>query len=328
MRYDAWFCVLVSVIVAFLSVSDNSFVVGTSSPSSIPSQVLDARLKCGSLPLPIFPIEVKFRGVAAETPTQQYPATLIASRRLVHSDQRVAFPESSTGTQPADACRSSCRSRGLERTVSIRIVLADPHPLIMAGLQHLVHREADFHVVACCRDSEEILRAVHQHRPDVLILDFHLPGKAGAVVLQELAQQAAPVRVVLLTAALDANEALQACRLGVRGVVLKEMADQFLAPCIRKVHAGEHWIEHRSISQALEKLLQREAGGRELAQILTQREREIVHWVGCGLQNREIAEKLTISEGTVKIHLHRIYHKLQVPNRLALLHYVYAQGVL
>lgn len=212
--------------------------------------------------------------------------------------------------------------------MSIRLVLADPHPLMLAGLQHLMHREADFHVVACCRDGEETLRAVHLHRPDVLILDFRLPGEADWVVLQELAEQAASVRVVLLTAALDANEALQACRLGVRGVVLKEMAERFLAPCIRKVHAGEHWIERRSISQALEKLLQREAGGRKLTQVLTPREREIVHWIGCGLQNREIAEKLAISEGTVKIHLHRIYHKLQVPNRLALLQYVYAQGVL
>jgi DNA-binding NarL/FixJ family response regulator len=212
--------------------------------------------------------------------------------------------------------------------MSIRLVLADPHPLIMAGLQHLLQREADFHVVACCRDGEETLRAVHQQRPDVLILDFRLPGKPEWGVLQELAQRAVPVQVVLLTAALDANEALQACRLGVRGVVLKEMADQLLAPCIRKVYAGEHWIERRSISQALEKLLQREAGGRKLTQVLTPREREIVHWIGCGLQNREIAEKLAISEGTVKIHLHRIYHKLQVPNRLALLQYVYAQGVL
>jgi DNA-binding NarL/FixJ family response regulator len=216
----------------------------------------------------------------------------------------------------------------VELTVSIRLVLADPHPLIMAGLQHLMHREADFHVVACCRDGEEALRAVHQHRPDVLILDFRLPGRAGWVVLQELAQQAVPVQIVLLTAALDANEALQACRLGVCGVVLKEMADQLLVPCIRKVHAGEHWIERRSISQALEKLLQREAGLCELAQVLTPREREIVHWVGCGLQNQEIAEKLTISEGTVKIYLHRIDQKLQVPSRLALLQYVYAQGVL
>jgi DNA-binding NarL/FixJ family response regulator len=212
--------------------------------------------------------------------------------------------------------------------VSIRLVLADAYPLILAGLQHLIHREDDFQVVACCRDGEETLQVVRQHRPDVLILDFRLPGKDGWAVLQELAQESIPVRVVLLTAALDADEALQACRFGVSGVVLKEMADHLLVPCIRKVHAGERWIERHSISRAMDKLLRREAGGRDLAKALTPREREMVHWIGCGLHNREIAEKLAISEGTVKIHLHHIYKKLQVPSRLALLQYVYAQGLL
>jgi RNA polymerase sigma factor (sigma-70 family) len=97
-------------------------------------------------------------------------------------------------------------------------------------------------------------------------------------------------------------------------------------PCIRKVHAGERWIERRSLGRALDKLLLREAGERELAKRLTPRERELVHWVVRGLSNREIAEKLAISVGTVKIHLHHIYRKLQVPNRLALLQYAYQQG--
>jgi DNA-binding NarL/FixJ family response regulator len=212
--------------------------------------------------------------------------------------------------------------------VSIRLVLADAYPLILAGLQHLLQPEADLHVVACCRDGAATLQAVRQHHPEVLILDFRLPGTDGWTVLQELAREACPVRVVLLTTALDVDDALQACRLGVRGVVLKEMADQFLVPCIRKVHAGERWIERRSLGRALEKLLRREAGERALAKTLTPRERELVHWVVHGLPNREIAHKLAISVGTVKIHLHHIYKKLQVPNRLALLQYAYQQGLL
>jgi two-component system nitrate/nitrite response regulator NarL len=226
------------------------------------------------------------------------------------------------------AGQSRCRPGGLELTMPIRLVLADAHPLILAGLQHVIHREDDFHVVACCRDGEETLEAVRKHCPDVLVLDFRLPGKDGWAVLRELAQEAPAVRVVLLTATLDVDEALEACRLGVGGVVLKEMADHLLVPCIRKVHAGERWIERHSISRALEKLLQRETGTRELAKRLTPREREMVHWVVCGLPNREIAEKLSISEGTVKLHLHHIYKKLQVPGRLALLQYAHAQGLL
>jgi DNA-binding NarL/FixJ family response regulator len=212
--------------------------------------------------------------------------------------------------------------------VSIRLVLADASPLILAGLQYLLSREDDCQIVACCRDGEETLQAVHQHRPDILILDFRLPGKDGWAVLQALVQASCPVRVVLLTAALDADEALQASRLGVSGVVLKEMADHLLVPCIRKVHAGERWIERRSLSRALETLLRREVGERELAKSLTRRERELVQCVVAGLHNREIAEKLCISEGTVKIHLHNIYKKLQVPSRLALCQYAYQQGLL
>jgi DNA-binding NarL/FixJ family response regulator len=211
--------------------------------------------------------------------------------------------------------------------MSIRLVIADAHPLILAGLQHLFHQEDDFRIVACCRNGEETLKAVREHCPDVLILDFRLPGKDGWTVLHELARESLPVRVVLLTEALDVEEALQASRLGVNGVVLKEMADHLLVPCIRKVVAGERWIERGSISRALDKLLRREAGVLELAKLLTQREREMVHWVGCGLHNREIADKLGISEGTVKIHLHHIYKKLQLSSRLALLQYAYEQGL-
>jgi DNA-binding NarL/FixJ family response regulator len=211
--------------------------------------------------------------------------------------------------------------------MSIRLVIADAHPLILAGLQHLFHQEDDLYIVACCRDGEETLKAVYQHHPDVLILDFRLPGKDGWVVLQELVEEPLPVRVVLLAAALDVDEALQACRLGVSGVVLKEMADHLLIPCIRKVYAGGRWIERSSISRAVDTLLRREAGEHKLAKILTPREREMVGCVVGGLHNREIADKLGISEGTVKIHLHHIYKKLQVSSRLALLQYAYEQGL-
>jgi DNA-binding NarL/FixJ family response regulator len=221
----------------------------------------------------------------------------------------------------------SCHTGGLEWNMAIRVVFADSHPLILAGLQYLMQQEDDIEVVACCRDGEETLQAAHQHRPDVVVLDLPLPGKDGWEVLRELSQASYSLQIVILTTALDVDAALQAYRLGVNGVVLKEMADRLLASCIRKVYAGERWIERRSVSQALEALLKREAGGRQLAATLTPRERELVRWVGCGLPNREIAKKLAISEGTVKIHLHRIYKKLQVPSRLALLQYAYEHGV-
>ncbi|HXH10032.1 MAG TPA: response regulator transcription factor [Alphaproteobacteria bacterium] len=209
----------------------------------------------------------------------------------------------------------------------IRIVLADDHTMVLQGLELLLRQEPDFQVLACCRNGDETLRAVRQYRPDILILDLAMPGKDGLAVLRELQREALPTRVVLLTAALDEDDTLEALRLGVGGVVLKEMTVPLLIQCVRKVHAGDLWLEKRSISRALDKMLRREAGAREMAKVLTPREIEVIRLVANGMRNKEIAQKLAISEGTVKIHLHRSYEKLHVDNRLELLRYAQAKGL-
>jgi DNA-binding NarL/FixJ family response regulator len=127
----------------------------------------------------------------------------------------------------------------------------------------------------------------------------------------------------LLTATLSEHEALEAKRLGVRGMILKEMSSHLLIQCVRKVHAGEQWIEPHAMGKALDKLLRREVGTQELARILTPREIEIMHQVASGLRNKEIAEQMFISEGTVKTHLHSIFKKLHINSRLALLSYAH-----
>jgi len=209
----------------------------------------------------------------------------------------------------------------------IRLALADDHPIILDGLEILFRMEKDMQVVARCVNGEEALQAVRQHRPDILILDIRMPGKDGLAVLREMKDEDLPTRVVLLTVALDEEETLEAFRLGVRGVVLKEMAPQMLVQCVRKVHAGEQWLERRSVGRALEKLLSREAGAREVAGVLTPREIEIVRMLAAGLRNKEIADKLSISEGTVKIHLHHIYEKLHLNGRLELALYAQDRGL-
>jgi two-component system, NarL family, nitrate/nitrite response regulator NarL len=98
--------------------------------------------------------------------------------------------------------------------------------------------------------------------------------------------------------------------------MLKEMVPQMLVQCVGKVHAGEHWMERRSVGRAVEKLLRREAGTREVAGVLTPREIEILRRVVADLRNKEIADKLSISEGTVTVHLHHIYEKLRPNGRL------------
>lgn len=209
----------------------------------------------------------------------------------------------------------------------IRLVIADDHLVVLAALKQLFHQEQEFRVLACCRDAEETLHAVRQYQPDVLLLDIHMPGKDGLVVLGEMRKAKLPTRVVLLTAGLDDNEALEAMRLGVEGVVLKEMAPHQLLQCIRKVHAGDQWLEKQSVSRALEKMLRREASAREVAKILTPREMEVALLIASGLRNREIAAKLCISEGTVKIHLHKGYEKLRVQSRLELVRFLHEKGL-
>jgi DNA-binding NarL/FixJ family response regulator len=209
----------------------------------------------------------------------------------------------------------------------IRLVLADDHRLILSGLELFLRQEPDFEVLTCCYDGLETLQVVRPLRPDVLILDLCMPGKDGLAVLREIHEAEIPTRVVLLTAAMDEDSLLEAMRLGVSGVVLKEMTVPLLIQCIRKVYAGDQWLERRLIGRVVEKMLRREAGAREVAKILTPREIEIVQLVASGLRNKQIADKLAISEGTVKIHLHRSYEKLHVDSRVALLRYAQGKGL-
>jgi DNA-binding NarL/FixJ family response regulator len=208
--------------------------------------------------------------------------------------------------------------------VPIRLVLADDHPIVLDGLENLFRLESDFRVVARCVNGEECLEAVRRFQPDVLVLDIRMPGKDGLAVLRELRREQQPTQVVLLAAALEEDEVLEALRLGVRGMVLKELAPQMVVQCVRKVHAGEQWLEKQAVGRALDTLLRREAGEREAATILTPREIEMVGMVARGLRNKEMSDRLAISEGTVKIHLHNIYRKLKVENRVELI--LYAQS--
>ena len=210
----------------------------------------------------------------------------------------------------------------------VRLVLADDHPIVLDGLEQLFRAQKDFTVVARCQDGTETLRAVRQHRPDVLLLDIRMPAPDGLQVVRDLQRDSLPTRIVLLTAALEEDDVLEAVRLGVQGVVLKEMSPEMLMECVRKVAAGEQWIERRSLTRALDKMLRREAGFRDASAVLTAREIEIVRLAAQGLRNQAIADRLHISEGTVKVHLHNIYEKLGIDGRVALTHYAREKGLL
>jgi DNA-binding NarL/FixJ family response regulator len=201
----------------------------------------------------------------------------------------------------------------------IRVVLVDDHPIVLQGLQHLFERHEDFSVAACCPDADSAIAAVRAHKPDVLVLDLRMPGPNGLDALRTLFNQQIPCRTVLLTAAISDEQVVEAMKLGAAGLVLKESAPEALLECVRKVHAGEQWIDRDTATRALGTVLDREAAEKEVSRTLTPREIEIVKMVAQGLRNRAIAERLSISEGTVKVHLHNIYEKFGVDGRLELL---------
>ena len=205
----------------------------------------------------------------------------------------------------------------------IRIVLADDHPLILDALAGLLRGEDGFEIAAACSTGADALAAVRRHQPDILILDLRMPDLDGLGVLRALAADDLPTRTILLTAVIEESEILEAIRLGVSGVVLKEMASASVVQCVRKVHAGERWLENRSAALLIDKLARRETAAQ-----LTPRELELVTLIGHGLRNKEIAARLSISQQTVKVHLSNIYEKLGVDGRLALLRYAEDHGLL
>ena len=209
----------------------------------------------------------------------------------------------------------------------ITLVLADDHPLMLDGLAALFARETDFEVLACCATGDDALDAVRRNAPDVLVVDVNMPGKTGLEVLKELASEKSPTRSVILTAGLSSEQTVEAIRLGVGGVVLKEMAPKLLVQCVRKVFIGEKWLERRSFGDAFSDVINRQEMVQQLTAILSRRELQVTRMVASGMRNRDIGKKLFISEGTVKVHLHNIYEKLRLDSRLKLSRYAQQKGL-
>ncbi len=202
--------------------------------------------------------------------------------------------------------------------MSLKLVLADPHPIVLFGLESMLLREGDIQVLALCAHSDVALEAVKSHSPDILLTDMDLPGSGGLALIAKLRELKLPTRVVLLASHLTSEQAATALRLAVDGVVLKSMPVYLLMQCVRKVQAGGQWLEKESFSRAMEKILRREAGVKQVASVLSPREIATVQLVAVGLSNREIGERLFISEGTVKIHLSNVYRKLGIDSRVDL----------
>ena len=154
-----------------------------------------------------------------------------------------------------------------------------------------------------------------------------MPDCNGLDVLRTIAADRLRCRTVLVTAALDDDDVIQAVELGAAGIVLKESSPDTLIECVRKVHSGDRWIDHDMLGRAFQRVLERKAAAREAGKSLTPRELEIVRMIARGLRNKVVADQMSITEGTVKIHLHRIYENLGVNGRLELVLYAQQNGL-
>lgn len=212
--------------------------------------------------------------------------------------------------------------------MTVSLVIADDHPLILDGLEHLCSQNGDLHVVARCSNGKEALTATRRLNPDVLVIDLHMPGMGGIEVVRRLQEEESRTRSVIITSGADEREALECMRLRVPGVLLKSMPSHLVTQCIHKVAEGGVWMEKDSFNRALELLLRREEGMQSLTVKLSDRETQVMTLCAQGLSNGEIAQQLYLSEGTVKTHLHNVYRKLGLAGRAELVQYAHKNGLL
>ncbi len=215
----------------------------------------------------------------------------------------------------------------------IRVMIADDHPIVRDGIRKLLSLEDDVAVIAEAADGRELLEKLKQEDPDIILLDLRMPNLDGLSALQTLQQMGCASKVIVLTASEDKNEFVQAMKLGCSGIVLKQTSPDLIVKSIRKVHAGEIWLDShttaavmRQFAATTEQAPPPPTRARERSP-LSAREREIVALVAQGYKNKEMAEKMFISEQTVKNHLHNIFDKLGVSDRLELALYAIHKGL-
>ena len=208
-----------------------------------------------------------------------------------------------------------------ERNKTIRIVIADDHPIFRDGLRRLLESNARFKVIGEAGDGEAAVAQVAALRPDILLLDLSMPKAGGLEALRELSELQSPTRPVLLTAAIDPTETVAALQLGARGVILKESATQLLYKCLQAVMEGEYWVGHDRVHDIVQHLRLAARKAEEEAtpvQKLTRRELQIVAAIVEGASNKDMSQQFNLSEQTVKNHLSHIFDKVGVSNRLEL----------
>jgi len=214
-----------------------------------------------------------------------------------------------------------------ERPITIMIV--DDHVVIRSGLRMLIEHDRQMRVVGMAGNREEALERAASETPDVIILDLLLGDEDALTFLPELCEASPKSRVLILTGVQNPDSHRRAIRRGAMGIVLKEHAADQLLKAIKKVNEGEVWIERSMVGDMIQELSRPAMVDPEMVKIqsLTDREREVIALVGEGLKNKQVGERLFISETTVTHHLSSVFSKLDVSDRLELIIYAFRHGL-
>lgn len=192
------------------------------------------------------------------------------------------------------------------------VLVADDHPMILTALGALL-RHSEFDIVGSASTGADALAEVERLDPQILLLDVRMPGGSGTDVLKKLRSRGDRRRIVLLTASVNNAALLDALAIGVDGIVLKNADPAYLLDCLETVAKGGSWIDPE-LRQRVKELELSKGTRRPLSPC----EKELIALVREGLRNREIATRLGVTEGTVKVYLHALYEKLGIANRTEL----------
>lgn len=205
---------------------------------------------------------------------------------------------------------------------SIRLIIVDDHPVVRDGLRGMFAGASDYEVVGEAVNGEEALKLADNLRPDIILMDLHMPGMDGVAAIRQLVERGSPARVLVLTTYDQDQYVLPAIEAGATGYLLKDAPREELLKAVRDVASG-NTVLAPSVAGRLVKQVR--SPQRE---VLSQRELEILRLVADGTTNREIARTLFISEATVKTHLLHIFEKLAVSDRAAAVSAAYQRGLL
>ena len=207
-------------------------------------------------------------------------------------------------------------------TVPIRLLIADDHPVVRDGLSGMFAPDPDFEVVGEASDGAEAIRLAQALKPDVILMDLRMPGMDGVAAITEIARQAIPVRVLVLTTYDTDSYVLPAIEAGATGYLLKDAPRAELLRAVRAAAAGQGVLSPSVATRLMTRVRT------PTPELLSQRELEVLELVAAGTTNRDAAVRLFISEATVKTHLLHIYAKLGVTDRAAAVAEGYNRGLL